>query len=97
VSRATQVRGGRRAGRVLAVGEGYTAAKIALGLTALLALALVAMALFDAPWIGFVAMAALFGVLIAREVFLLGVRGFLVTAGAVLAVIAVAFAFQRLA
>jgi hypothetical protein len=78
------------------VGERYSAAKVALGLTAALAVALVAMAVLDASWLGFVAIALLFGTLIAREITVLGVRSFLVLTGAVLATIAVAFAVARL-
>jgi hypothetical protein len=55
------------------------------------------MAALDAPWLGFVVIALLFGVLIAREVTLFGVRGFLLTTAAVLAVIGVAFVVARLA
>jgi len=84
-------------GKVLAVGTRYSAAKVALGLTALLGVALVAMAALDAPWLGFVVIVLLFGVLIAREVTLFGVRGFLLTTAAVLAVIGVAFVVARLA
>ena len=73
------------------------AAKVALGLTALLAVALIAMAALDAPWLGFVVIALLFGVLIARELTLYGARGFLLITGALLIVIGVAFAIARLA
>jgi hypothetical protein len=84
-------------GKVLAVGERYSAAKVALGLTVVLAVALVAMAVLDAAWLGFVVIALFFGVLIAREVTVFGVRGFLLITGGVLAVIAVAFVVSRLA
>jgi hypothetical protein len=73
------------------VGERYSAAKIALGFTAVLAVALVAMGVLDAPWLGFAAIALLFGALIAREVTIFGVRGFLLLTGGVLAVLGVAF------
>jgi hypothetical protein len=79
------------------VGESYSAAKVALGLIAALAVALVAMAALDAPWLGFVVIALLFGALIAREVTIFGVRGFLLVTGAVLAAVAVAFVNGRLA
>jgi len=79
------------------VGERYSAAKVALGLTVVLAVALVAVAVLDAPWIGFVVIALFFGVLIAREVTIFGVRGLLLITGGVLAVIAVAFVASRLA
>ena len=55
------------------------------------------MAALDAPWLGLVVIALLFGVLVAREVTLFGVRGFLLTTGALLAVIGVAFMIARLA
>jgi hypothetical protein len=79
------------------MGERYSAAKVALGLTAALTLALVAMTVFDAAWLGFVVIALLFGALIAREVTLFGVRGFLLITGGVLAVATVAFLATRLA
>jgi hypothetical protein len=78
------------------VGERYTAAKVALGLTAALALTLVAREVLDAAWLGFVAIALLLGALIARQVSVFSVRGFLLITGAVLAVIAVAFVVARL-
>jgi hypothetical protein len=77
------------------VGARYSAAKLALGLTAVLAVALVAMAVLDAPWLGFVVIGLLFGALIAREVTIFGVRGFLLITGAGLAVVAVAFVVSR--
>jgi hypothetical protein len=79
------------------VGARYSAAKVALGLTAVLAVALVAMAVLDAAWLGFVVIALFFGALIARGVTIFGARGFLLTTGGVLAVIAVAFLVARLA
>ena len=79
------------------MGERYTAAKVALGLTVGIAVALVAIEVFDAPWLGFVVIALLFGALIAREITIFGVRGFLLTTGALLALIAVAFAVGRFA
>jgi hypothetical protein len=78
------------------VGERYTAAKVALGLTAVLAVGLVAMAALDAPWIGLAVIALLIGALIAREVTIFGVRGFLLVTGGVLAVIGAAFVIARL-
>jgi hypothetical protein len=73
------------------------AAKAALGLTALLAVALLLIEALDAPWLGFVVIALLFGVLVAREVTLYGVHGFLLMTGALLVVIGVAFAIARVA
>ena len=55
------------------------------------------MAALDAPWLGFVVIALLFSVLIAREVTLYGARGFLLITGALFIVIGVAFAIARLA
>ncbi|MCU1678633.1 MAG: hypothetical protein JWM93_3391 [Frankiales bacterium] len=74
----------------------YSAAKIALALTALLAVTLVAMALFDAAWLGFVVIALFFAVLVAREMTIFGGRGFLLITAALLAVIAIAFVAARL-
>jgi hypothetical protein len=74
----------------------YSPAKIALAPTALLAVTLVAMALFDAAWLGFVVIALFFAVLVAREVTIFGGRGWLLTTGALLAVIALAFVAARL-
>jgi hypothetical protein len=79
------------------VGGSYSAAKVALALTAVLAVALVAMALLDAAWLGFVVIALFFAALIAREITIFGARGFLLMAGGLLAVIAVAFVVARLA
>ncbi|HEU4973839.1 MAG TPA: hypothetical protein VFT50_02025 [Baekduia sp.] len=73
-----------------------SAAKTALIATALLAVVLVAMAVLNAPWLGFVAIGLLFAALIAREVTVFGGRGFLVVTGVLLGVIAIAFAVQRL-
>jgi hypothetical protein len=84
-------------GKGLAVGTRYSAAKVALGLTALLGVALVAMAALDAPWLGFVVIALLFGALIAREVTVFGVRGSLLITGLPLVVVGVAFVISRLA
>ncbi len=79
------------------MGERYSAAKVALSLTAALAVTLVAMAVLDAAWLGIVVIALLFVALIAREVTTFGVRGFLLITGGVFAVIALAFFVARLA
>jgi hypothetical protein len=79
------------------VGSSYSAAKIALGLTALLGVALVAMAALNVPWLAFVVIALFFCALIAREVTVFGVRGFLMMTGPLLLVIGVAFVIARLA
>jgi hypothetical protein len=74
----------------------FAAAKVALLATVLLALALVAMELLDAPWLGFAALALLCGVLVAREITIVGGRGFLLFSAVTIGVIAVAFVVQRL-
>lgn len=83
------------AGKVAVVETRFTATTVALMATVLLAFALAAMALLDAPWLGFVAMSLLFVGLIAREVSVWGVRGFLLVSAAIAGVIAVAFVAQR--
>jgi hypothetical protein len=84
-------------GKGLAVGERHSAAKVALGLTVVLAVVLAAMAVFEVAWLGFVVITLLFGALIAREVAFFGVRGLVLITAAILAAIAVAFAVARLA
>lgn len=74
----------------------YGAARAAIAMTAALGVVLVAMAVLDAAWLGFAAIALLFAALVARGVTVLGARGFLVFAGGMLALIGAAYAVARL-
>jgi hypothetical protein len=76
---------------------GYTTAKIAIALTAILAVVLILMAVLDAPWLGFAGIALLFAALIARQITIFGGRDFLISTGVLLAIAAGAFVLQRLA
>ena len=71
------------------------ALKVVLVAVVLLALALVAMEVFDAPWLGFAVMALGVVILLARGISIYGVRGFALVAAVMASVVAVAFIAQR--
>jgi hypothetical protein len=68
----------------------------ALGVTAALAAVLILMSVLDAPWLGFVAVALLFGALVARALMGHSIRSLLVFAGAMLGVVALAYVASAL-